>query len=173
VKAAKGSRYPALSLSAGYNSAYNSATDLAFADQLNQRRGGSVSLGVSIPLFDRGNTDLSTQRAQLSEDNARLDLKNRQQQIGLEVRRAYLDYQAATQQLEAAEAQLRAAALSLQTSLQRYNVGAATLLEVTQARSTQLQAASALVTARYGLLFQRTLIGYYVGDLNPRSVTIG
>ena len=83
------------------------------------------------------------------------------------MRRAYLDYQAAKQQLDAAEVQLRAAQLALQTSQQRYNVGAATLLEVTQARATQLQAASALVTARYGLLFQRTLIGYYTGDLNP------
>ena len=173
VKAAKGSRWPSLSLSAGYNSAYNSATELAFSDQLNQRRGGSLSLGVSIPLFDRGSTALATQRAEISEENARLELKDRQQQIGLEVRRAYLDYQAATQQLDAAEAQLRAAQLALESSLQRYNVGAATLLEVTQARAAQLQAASALVTARYGLLFQRTLIGYYVGDLNPRAVTIG
>ena len=173
VKAAKGSRWPSLSLTAGYNSAYNSATSIGFTEQLNQRRGGSVGIGISIPLFDRGPTDLSTQRAQIAEENARLDLKDRQQQVGLEVRRAYLDYQAATQQLEAAEAQLRAAALALQASQQRYNVGAATLLEVTQARATQLQAASALVTARYGLLFQRTLIGYYVGDLNPRAVTIG
>ena len=173
VKAAKGGRFPALSLSAGYNSAYNSATDLGFTDQLDQRRGGSVSLGVSIPLFDRGSTSLSTQRAEIAEDNARLALKDRQQQVGLEVRRAYLDLQAAAQQLDAAEAQLRAAQLSLESSQQRYNVGAATLLEVTQARAIQLQAASALVSARYGLLFQRTLIGYYVGDLNPRSVTIG
>ena len=173
VKAAKGSRWPALSLSAGYNSAYSSATDEAFSDQLNARRGGSLSVGLSIPLFDRGTTDLSTQRAQIAEDNARLDLKDRQQQIGLEVRRAFLDYRAATQQLDAAEAQLRAAALALEASQQRYNVGAATLLEVTQARATQLQAASALVTARYGLLFQRTLIGYYVGDFDPRAVTIG
>ena len=173
VKAAKGSRWPALSLSAGYNSAYNSATSIRFTDQLDQRRGGSIAIGVSIPLFDRGTTDLAAQRAQIAEDNARLELKDRQQQVGLEVRRAYLDYQAATQQLDAAEAQLRAAALALQASQQRYNVGAATLLEVTQARATQLQAASALVTARYGLLFQRTLIGYYVGDLDPRAVTIG
>jgi outer membrane protein len=173
VKAAKGSRWPSLSLSAGYNSAFNSATDLGFTDQLDQRRGGSLSLGLSVPLFDRGTTDLATQRAEIAEDNARLELKNRQQQIGLEVRRAYLDYQAATQQLDAAEAQLRAAQLALEASQQRYNVGAATLLEVTQARAAQLQAASALVTARYGLLFQRTLIGYYVGDLNSRSVTIG
>jgi outer membrane protein len=173
VKAARGSRWPALSLTAGYNSAYNSATDISFNEQLNQRRGGSLGIGLSIPLFDRGTTDLNTQRAQINEENARLDLKNRQQQIGLEVRRAYLDYQAAVQQLDAAEAQLRAAALALQTSQQRYNVGAATLLEVTQARATQLQAASGLVTARYALLFQRTLIGYYVGDLDPRNVTIG
>ena len=173
VKAAKGSRWPALSLSAGYNSAYSSATSIGFSDQLNQRRGGSIAIGMSIPLFDRGTTDLAAQRAEIAEDNARLELKDRQQQIGLEVRRAYLDYQAATQQLDAAEAQLRAAALALQASQQRYNVGAATLLEVTQARASQLQAASALVTARYGLLFQRTLIGYYVGDLDPRAVTIG
>jgi len=173
VRAAKGSRWPSLSLTAGYNSAYNSATAIGFGDQLNQRRGGSLGIGLSLPLFDRGSTDLATQRARIAEDNARLELKDRQQQVGLEVRRAYLDYQAATQQLQAAEAQLRAAALALQASQQRYNVGAATLLEVTQARATQLQAASALVTARYGLLFQRTLIGYYVGDLNPRAVTIG
>ena len=173
VKAANGSRWPSLSLSAGYNSAYSSATPIGFTDQLNQRRGGSLAIGLSIPLFDRGTTDLAAQRAQIAEDNARLDLKDRQQQVGLEVRRAYLDYRAATQQLDAAEAQLRAAALALQASQQRYNVGAATLLEVTQARATQLQGASALVTARYGLLFQRTLIGYYIGDLDPRAVTIG
>ena len=173
VKAAKGARWPSLSLTAGYNSAYNSATSLGFYDQLDQRRGGSVSLGFSIPIWDRGAADLATQRAEINEDNARLDLKDRQQQIGLEVRRAYLDYQAARQQLDAAEVQLRAAQLALQTSQQRYNVDAATLLEVTQARALQLQAASALVTARYGLLFQRTLIGYYTGDLNPRNVSIG
>jgi outer membrane protein len=173
VKAAKGGRWPALSLSAGYNSGYNSATDIGFTDQLDQRRGGSIGLGLSIPVWDRGSTDLAPQRAQIAEDNARLDLKNRQQQIGLEVRRAYLDYRAATQQLDAAEAQLRAAQLALESSQQRYNVGAATLLEVTQARAAQFQAASALISARYGLLFQKTLIGYYVGDLNPRSVMIG
>jgi outer membrane protein len=172
VKAAKGGRWPALSLTAGYNSAYNSATALGFYDQLDQRRGGSIALGFSIPLFDRGTVDLATQKAEISEDNARLDLKDRQQQIGLEVRRAYLDYAADKQQLDAAGAQLRAAQLALETSQQRYNVGAATLLEVTQARATQLQAASALVTARYALLFQRTLIGYYTGDLNPRAVSI-
>ena len=173
VRAAKGARWPSLSMSVGYNTAFNSATQVGFVDQLDQRRGGAIAVGISIPLWDRGSADLATQRAQIAEDNARLALKDRQQQIGLEVRRAFLDYRAAVQQLDAAEAQVRAAQLALESSQQRYDVGAATLLEVTQARATLTQASSALISARYGLLFQRTLIGYYVGDLNPRAVAIG
>ena len=173
VRAAKGARWPSLSLSAGYNTAFNSATQVGFTDQLDQRRGGSISVGFSIPLWDRGSADLATQRAQIAEDNARLALKDRQQQIGLEVRRAHLDYRAAIQQLDASAAQLRAAQLALESSQQRYTVGAATLLEVTQSRAALTQASSAVVSARYGLLFQRTLIGYYVGDLDPRDVSIG
>lgn len=172
VRAARGGRWPTLSLSAGYNSAYNSATDIGFVDQLDQRRGGSIGLGISIPLFDRGNVDLATQRALINEENARLELKNTQQQVGLEVRRAYLDYQTALQQYDAAQAQLRAAQLALEATQQRYNVGAATLFEVTQARAALVQAESSLISARYGLLFQRASIGYYVGDLNPRAVSI-
>ena len=39
--------------------------------------------------------------------------------------------------ITAAEAQLRAGELALTTSQERYRVGAATLVEVTQARATQ------------------------------------
>ena len=40
-------------------------------------------------------------------------------------------------------------------------------------RTSQAQAASALVSARYNVLFQRTLLDYYVGDLVPERVTLG
>ena len=75
--------------------------------------------------------------------------------------------------MRAAEAQQRAAALALDASQERYRVGAATLVELTQARTSQVGAASALVTARYNLLFQQTLLDYYVGDLDPANVTLG
>ena len=51
---------------------------------------------------------------------------------------AHLSYaQSAQQQLIAATAQQTAAQLALDAVQQRYNVGAATLLEITQARSTR------------------------------------
>src|SRR5262245_53764037 len=154
VRAANASKLPTVSLTAGYNSSYSTATDLSFADQFDQRRGGALGLSVSIPIFDRGNASLATERAQLQEESARLAFANQKQNVALEVRRAYLDFQSAQQKLAAAQAQQKAADLAVQTSQERYRVGAATLVEVTQARATQVQAASALVSARYNLVFQ-------------------
>jgi outer membrane protein len=87
--------------------------------------------------------------------------------VALQVRRAHLDFQSAQAQLAVAEAQVRAAEQALIASQDRYTAGASTLVELTQARATQVQAASSMVTARYNLQFQRTLIDYYTGDLDP------
>jgi outer membrane protein len=171
AKAATAGRLPTVSLSAGYNTAYSSATALSLADQLNQRRGGSIGIGVSFPIFDRGATNIATQQAKIQEDNARLALQNTRQTIALEVRRAYLDYESTKQQLTAALAQQKAADLAVSATQQRYQIGSSTLLELTQARASQLQAASAVVTARYTLAFQQALMSYYTGDLVPGAVT--
>jgi outer membrane protein len=173
VKAAQASKWPTISLSLGYNTAYSSASDLSIANQLNQRRGGSVGIGVSIPLFDRGSADLATQRAQIQADNARLTLQQQRQAVALEVRRAYLDYGAAQERLAAAQAQQRAADQAVAATRERYRVGAATLVELTQSQAAQVQAASALVNARYSLVFQQSLMSYYTGELDPANVSLG
>ena len=169
VKAANASKWPTISLTGGYNSGISSAAEASFLDQLNQRRGGSIGIGVSIPIFDRGATQVATERAQIQADNAKLTLATQRQQVALEVRRAYLDYDAAQQQLAAADAQQKAATLAVATTQQRYQVGAATLVEVTQARATQVQAQSAYINARNNLVFQQSLMSYYTGELDPSA----
>lgn len=174
VRAARAGRLPTISVSAGYNTSVNSQNDLGLFDQLNQRQGGSVSVGVSLPIFDRGNTAAEVQRAQIQQDNARIALENQRQQVGLEVRRAYLDWQAAQEQSAAAQAQVTAAQQSLDATDQRYRVGVGTLVELAQARAVLAQAQSQLVSARYNLVFQRTLVDYYVGALDPdAAISIG
>jgi len=172
-RAAQAARLPTVTVSAGYNTTLNSSNDQALFDQFTQRQGGSVQVGVSLPLFDRGNVAAETQRARIAQDNARIALQNQQQQVALEVRRAWLDWQAAQQQLAATQAQVTAAQQSLDATRQRYQAGVGTLTELTQARATLAQAQSQLVSARYNLVFQRTLVDYYVGSLNPDAVAIG
>lgn len=165
VRAASATRWPTLSLSLGYNTSFSSVSAFSFTDQLDQRRGGSVALGISLPVFDRFSTSNSAQQARIQADNARLALESQRREVGLEVRRAWLDLTSAREQLAAAEAQVRAADQALTTSRERYNAGAATLVELAQARAIQVQAASALVNARYNLVLQGTVIDYYTGAL--------
>jgi outer membrane protein len=166
IRVARSGYWPRVSLNAGYNSAYTSTSDFDFFDQIDQRRGGSIGVGISIPLFDRNSVQIASRRAELRVENARIALESQVNDVGLQVRRAHLDYRAAQEQLSAAQAQQRAAELALQAAQDRYQAGASTLVELSQARALQVQAASALVSARYNLLFQRTLMDYYVGDLD-------
>ncbi|MDB4909541.1 MAG: hypothetical protein JWO39_364 [Gemmatimonadetes bacterium] len=172
VKAANAGWWPTVSMTAGYNSAYSTATGLPFFNQLDQARGGSISIGVSVPIFDRGQTSVAAQKARVQEDNAKLALDAQKQQVAVEVKRAYLDFQSAGEQLAAAQAQLTASDRAVTTSQQRYQAGAGTLVELTQARAAQVQAASAVVNARYGLVFQQALMSYYTGELDPAHVVL-
>lgn len=171
VNAASASKWPTLSLSLGYNTSYSSVSDFGFIDQLDQRRGGAVSLGFSVPIFDKFSTRSATQQAAIQVDNARLALDKQRLEVGLEVRQAWLDLTSAREQLVAAQAQQRSAEMALTASRERYQAGAATLVELAQARTTQVQAATALVNARYNLVLQQTVMAYATGALDLKAMT--
>ena len=83
VRAARASRLPSVSLSAGYGANYSSAADLGFADQLDASQGGSVSLSISLPVFDKLSTSRAIERANIQVDNAHLALDDQRQQVAL------------------------------------------------------------------------------------------
>jgi len=173
VKAAKAAKLPTIGLTGAYSTAYSSASDLSLSNQLDQRRGGSVGVGISIPIFDRGSANVAEQRAQIEQENARLALDAQKQSVALDVRRAYLDQQSAVEQLAAAKAQLTAATQAVEMTTKRYQAGAATLVEVTQAQAQRVQAASAVATAENNLVLQQTVMSYYTGSLDPKNVHLG
>ncbi|HET9423762.1 MAG TPA: TolC family protein [Gemmatimonadaceae bacterium] len=171
---------PSLGLSASYGSNGVFGRETApgglpnsFMDQFDRNRGGSIGLGISVPVLDRGNTSLSKQRAAIQAENAQLQLATARQTVALDVRTAWYNVRSAQQQLVAAQAGLTAASQALEATQQRYNVGAATLLDVTQARAQRVNAASALATARYALLLNQAAMSYFTGELDPLAMNIG
>jgi outer membrane protein len=173
ARAARGGRLPSLSASFSYGTNYTSASDSGVLNQFNQRRGGGASLNFSLPVFDRGAVRLNEQRAAVAEDNARLALLNQERTAALDVRRAWITVRSAQVQIAAALAQESAAGLALDGVQERYRVGAAQLLEVTQARSQLVTAQIALSTARYNLVLTRTTLAYYTGVLDPANSNLG
>jgi outer membrane protein len=165
VRVAQSSYWPAVSLSATYGSGYTSATPLPTSQQLDLNRAGSVGVNVTIPIFDRGAARSATLRAELQLQREQINLEALEETAGLEVRRAYLEFQTATEQLSAARAQERAAEKAVEFLQRRYEMGAATLVELAQGNATYLQAKSEVVSAHDNVLLQRMLIDYQSGEL--------
>lgn len=172
ILVAEGGRLPVVSANGGYSSGFNSAADGSFGNQLNQRRGGSLGVGVSIPILDRGAASIARQRAQIQLENETLSLRDVEQTVALEVRRAFLDYQVAKEQVVESNAQQRAAALALEAAQARYRAGASTFIEVALARATLIQAQSLAVNARSSLAFQQALMSYYTGVLGSANARL-
>ncbi|MEK9500306.1 TolC family protein [Gaopeijia maritima] len=167
VSAARASYWPTIGLSASYGSSYSSATTSSVFDQFDDRKSGSLSLSLSVPLFDGRQAARATERARIQEYEAELALDDLRQQIALEVRRVAVDRESAVQRLAAAAAQVEAAERALEAVQERYGSGVATVFEVNQSQASYVSASSALVGARYTLLFQDELLDYYVGELDP------
>jgi outer membrane protein len=142
---------------------------LTFLDKLDQRRGGSVSIQLSYSLFDGFRRNEQVEQAQVQAQNAQYDLEDQRLQVTLEVREAYLNYRNAAQQLDASQKRLRAARQAREAAQERYNLGAASIVELTNANRTFVEAASQRIRARYNFVFQKKLIDYYVGVLNPQE----
>jgi len=168
IRAARSGFFPSLSLAANTSSNYDDQSTFSFSDQFTDiRRSSSIGLNLSIPIFDRFETSNFIQQARVQYDNSRLVLEDLQQNIALDVRQAYLDYVTTEKRLDVTEKQEIAAQQALTAEQERYNVGAATLVELSQARANFVQAASDRTQARFDFLFQKKLIDYYMGRLNP------
>lgn len=171
VRIAQSTYWPTIALRLSYGSSYTDLAPLSFDEQFfNRNRRGSIGLSLTFPIFDRFTTRHNIQQARVELENVRLQLQQLRQEIATQVRQAFLDYKAAWQQYQTAQLQLQAARLALEAYQERYNVGSATWVELSQARATFVRAESDLVRARYTLLFRQKLINYYAGTLDLENV---
>ena len=167
IRIARSSYWPTVNLNGAYRSNFSPDIEGDFFNQLDLNRGNSVGFSISYPIFDRFSRGTTVQQAQVQHENAMLDLQNMRQQVALQVRQAYLDYLTNEKRVQVTETQVTAAEQAVEAAEERYNVGAGTLLELTQARAQYVEAASNRVQAGYDFLFQGKLVDYYVGRLNP------
>ncbi|NND70603.1 MAG: TolC family protein [Rhodothermales bacterium] len=194
IRSAKSSRYPTVNASAGASTSYfslrqqplldangapiidsegNVVTEtIPFGDQFSDNRNWSVGFNVSVPIFNGFQVRNAVDRAKITHRNRALDLQNLEQNIALEVRQAYLDYQTSAKRLDVTEKQLRSATQAIDVEQERYNVGASTLVELQQARASFVDAASQRAQAVFQFVFQSRVIDYYLGVLDPQDAVI-
>ncbi len=168
IRLAQAGHYPSVDLVAVAATSFNDREEDDFASQLKEDNlTGTLSLSLSIPIFDRNLTRHEVDQARVGRNTAGLELAKLQRQIEAEIGQAVADFETAGQQLEAAREQLNYADKALESTTQRYRAGVATLTEITSARSVLVEARYAQIEAQLDRMIQTVAIAHYSGDLNP------
>ena len=176
MQVTKNSLLPTLRASAGVSSRYSDqysigGAEVSFSDQFfDQQVNRSLGLSFNVSLFNNWNRMYSIQSSQVQLKNAELNLDNSKMQVIQEVSQAYNDYSSYVKQLEASEKSLVSSERAFQTQQERYNLGASTLIELTQAQSSFVSAQSNYTQAMYNLIFQEKLLDFYLGKLKGDNI---
>ncbi|MGD9496848.1 MAG: TolC family protein [Armatimonadota bacterium] len=108
----------------------------------------ALSAGVSFPLFDR-TASAQVAQAEASLESSRGRLAELELSVTREVSQAWHALTDASERVTSAEASLAAATSTLEAAQARYALGAASVIDLTDAELTRRQAAARLVQARY------------------------
>ncbi|MFU8812718.1 MAG: TolC family protein [Balneolaceae bacterium] len=163
----RANQYPSISLSGSISSRWSDTNPLSFEDQFtDQNVSRNFGVSITVPIFNRLNVRENVQASRINLKNATLALENTRLNVVQEVNQALNDYNARIKELESTERALRAAERAFETENQRYDIGASTLIELSQANNAFVEAQSNRVQAVYNFIFQSRLLDYYLGQLD-------
>ena len=169
LKSAQGQYWPKISLSASYGTFYSSSSfapdgsTYPFFEQFRDNINPSVSIGLSIPIFNNWNVRTSVRNARLSRRSLEIDLRLKQQNLYKEIQTAVTEADTYYRQMEAAQANVASMEESFRYVEEKFNAGALNGTDYTVARTNLFKARSEYIQAKYQFVFQLKIIDYYKG----------
>lgn len=151
VRSARLDYLPSVQLQAGLGrtSTNIGATDSTPSVTSAQRNPWSMSISISLPIYDRFTRDVNIARQRAARDDMHLSIRERELAVRAEVTAAWHTLIQSYRTIAIREAGQAASAEALELASQRYRVGSGSYIELLDARVAAEQAASDYVRAIY------------------------
>ncbi|MDR2954949.1 MAG: TolC family protein [Prevotella sp.] len=166
LKVAQAGYWPTLNLGGGYGTSYQSTSNWdnpSFGTQMKNNASEYISLGLSIPIFNRFQTRNQVRSARLSISNSELVLENVKLALYKEIQQAYQSATSAQAKYGATQKSLEAAEESFKYARERYDVGKSTVFEYNEAQTKLSSSRSEQVQAKYDFIFRAKILDFYQG----------
>jgi outer membrane protein len=137
-------------------------------DQVGRQTTGVLALGLNWAVFDRFRTRFTVEQARATFDSARYADQDLRFQVAGDVAQALGDYRTAVEQLTASASGLLAAQQAYDLVNGRFQVGFASIVDVTTAQSALVQARALQAQAVLNLALRKRGVAYALG-LNPTN----
>ena len=170
VKASRASRYPSVDLALSVSSKGVEYLNPEYAypplsEQIGNTVGYSARLNLNWAIFDGFQTRYAIESAKINQLNQQLDYEDLKKSIVIDLYQAAGDYASAYTQIETAQAGFTAARSAFNAVNRKYELGAASFVELSAARATLFNARSNLSQATYNLALQKSVLDFTTGNV--------
>lgn len=152
--------FPTISGSANYNWSGNAI------DNIDNNKVLTLGINLSYPIFQGYSYKVREQIAEVNVKQKREDLRQLEQQITNDVKKAHYDLETAYKQYEILERSLVSAQQDVLLSQESYKVGLNTLLDVQTAQNNLNSILVSRISALYDFITAKARLDYYTGELN-------
>ena len=159
---------PRLSASAGYQD-YHSRQEYGGRGQNYRSRGATVSVQLTLPLFNSGLTVSQSREAAARLNQSNMQVEAAERRIRQAVSRAYLDTVGQWYQSKAQERLLETNRAKFQAAEKGLGLGLSTILQVVQARQAESETQQKLAETRYAWLSSYAELLHHAGLLDGGS----
>ena len=129
-----------------------------FGKQLDDNLNESVSLTLSVPIFNQKQNSLAADRARIQHEQAKNRVEGQRQSLQRDAQNALIAQRNAYRQYESARKSVEASEASLEFAQERFTQGVITAIEMNAARVRAQQATADLINAKYSyLMAQKSL----------------
>ena len=166
IAVARAQQYPSLSANAGYSNSYYKMSGLenpSLSDQLDVHGSKSISLSLSIPIFNGWQARTSVKNSKLNYQNSQLELQQAKNTLLKEIQQVYVNAQAALKRYESSQKAVSSADESFRYVKEKFDLGIVTPLEFNEAKNRLAQAQSTFIQAKYEYLFRMKILDFYYG----------
>lgn len=165
ISIARAGYMPTVSLSAGVTSSSASGTSTSWAHQMKNNLNGSLSLTLSIPIWDARETKTSIRKAKLTKETATLELQAERKELYSTIEDYHLNAETAQARYNAALASVEASQESYDLLTEQFKLGLKNIVELTTGKSELLEAKQSLLESKYTALYNLAMLRFYQGEV--------
>jgi outer membrane protein len=172
IKISQGARWPRLNLSGSVNTNFAGSSrsgsevnpgDQNFFPQLWNNLGGSIGLGLAIPIYSNRSIKSNIERATINAMSAKLDEQETKNQLRKSIEQAYTDLRSSMNKFYATKEQYNSSLVSYKNMETKYNVGMMTAIDYLIEKNNFFQAESKLIQSKYEYIFNSRILDFYQG----------
>lgn len=164
VKIAKAGRLPSVNLSGGISTGTNSMSNSSWGSQMKTDFDAAIGLAVSVPLFDQRQTKTAVNKARLQQQQAQLELEEKEDDLYETIEGYWLDATTNQQKFRAARTNVECEQQSYDLLSEQFRLGLKNIIELMNGKDKLLSAQLNMLQSKYMAILNMQMLEFYSGQ---------